>query len=34
MIAAEDGFGADAAAVTEMFTLSHQVVKICCKVFQ
>lgn len=32
MIAAEEGFGADAA--TEMFTFSHQVVQICFKVFQ
>lgn len=32
MIAAEEGFGADAAAVTEMF--SHQVVQIYFKVFQ
>lgn len=34
MIAAEEGFGADAAAVTEMFTFSHQVVQICFKAFQ
>lgn len=32
MIAVEEGFSADAAAVTEMFTFSHQVVQICTSV--
>lgn len=33
MIVAEEGFSADAAAVTEVCASSHQVVRICFKVF-